>query len=432
MKEAKNTTTARPIEGATPVHLDFTTLLGAARAVEWERLGEGRLPLSRVLALSQLVEAIVLHDRLQFENGQDSDWKKHYYLFKGSYLFRAIEGEDFLDDCDLTDADEASVVNAMRWAVDAAKRLRVLPLRYAAHFRLDTYVGESDVDDPKNETALRHARVVRDSGDEVLVESFNRAKARMRRLGVGYSALHALFRVRLLEEKLVSNGSASYFPHFSRQPLVKFANDDLFEPKSWSVFQLRAERERLLGKVKMGARKQRTKDRLALALSPILLACLADAKRPEDIIQRALKLRTSKAAKAFREECRLAYILSHSAKAVSYGFKLGLQKRIEGIEEMLVEETADLMRPLARKLGDFCEVNIGASLPLDGSHPPNVTAGVKFKGQKSRDETATFLKNIVSDAMGIEAAREVIQEVFGVRLVADAKVVGWIVRERMR
>ena len=69
-----------------PTHLDFTTLYAAALALSTDILKNQGLPLSRLLALNQLLESIVLHDSLQYELGNTPDWIPYREALESSII----------------------------------------------------------------------------------------------------------------------------------------------------------------------------------------------------------------------------------------------------------------------------------------------------------------------------------------------------------
>lgn len=72
-----------------PVQLDYTTLYGAALCLEASG-PTGATLLSRLLSLSQLVEALVLHDRLEYEVGFTTDWQPYREALERSALYKHI------------------------------------------------------------------------------------------------------------------------------------------------------------------------------------------------------------------------------------------------------------------------------------------------------------------------------------------------------
>ena len=83
------------MEESKPTHLDYTTVYGSARAVSAADLGSG-LPLSRLLSLSQFIEAIVLLESLTFELGTSELWRPYADALMNSVLMGFLNREKWI------------------------------------------------------------------------------------------------------------------------------------------------------------------------------------------------------------------------------------------------------------------------------------------------------------------------------------------------
>ncbi len=80
-------------------HLDFTTVYGAVRSIDQDELENG-LPLSRLLSLSQFIEALVLFENITYELGLSDLWIRFSEMLKKSLLIRVIGDQQWLKPLD--------------------------------------------------------------------------------------------------------------------------------------------------------------------------------------------------------------------------------------------------------------------------------------------------------------------------------------------
>jgi hypothetical protein len=109
-----------------PTHLDFTTVYGAARAINNSELASG-LPLSRLLSLSQFVEALVLHERITYELNTSAIWRPYSDLLLNSELLKIIGTEDWFKPLEQIDIDDEISLSVVRGAIDKMAQLSVAP-----------------------------------------------------------------------------------------------------------------------------------------------------------------------------------------------------------------------------------------------------------------------------------------------------------------
>lgn len=395
-----------------PVHLDFTCLFGAAQAIEPAELRKTVLPFSRLLSLSQFVEALVLHERLQFELGSTPDWEKYRAALETSTLYR-LSGELRLPLRPYeqqVDARQEDILAAATWAAEQAVVVPVEPIEHAIRFRSGTYDGIGNILDVQNPMLARYLNVIRESGDGRLNEKVADAIAHLTDNHVGCMGLHVLMRVKLLEDHLGQTNAANYFPHFSRQPLIVCVNDPLFRLKSWTIDLIRRRREEILA----GNEPGRGTDNLALALSPIFLACMAEARAPEEIVEKACCLRETPAAREYREECLNIYRATFVEDSGAIGkFKSKIREKIEGLRSVLP--------------------NFGAreEFVTEWSVSGKIAELLGWKAMLRRttsranigDRTCVFLSDVLSQTIGIMSAQEKIATLFGVDVRYDAGVI---------
>lgn len=231
----------KPIEFSLPVHMDYTSIYGAARSIESSEVNQGRLPFARLLALSQFVESLVIHDQLQYELGTSADWAPYQEALQSTRLMRLVKELDLplVAYTEQIDAEDDAVLKAARWAAQNALTVPITPLEWAVRFRSGTYDDISNISDTKNPMLERFIATIENSGDSDLNRDFQAAMGRLSDNHVGPLGFHVLMRVRLLESHLIEQNIANYLPHFSRQPLIVATQDRNAEIKRWSIDLIR-------------------------------------------------------------------------------------------------------------------------------------------------------------------------------------------------
>jgi len=190
----------KPIEFSLPVHLDYTSIYGAARAIEASEVKQGHLPFARLLALSQFVESLVIHDQLQYELGTSSDWQPYQEALHSTKLMHLAEELDLplFAYTEQVDAEADAVLNAAHWAAATTLTVPLSPLEWAVRFRSGTYDGISNIADAKNPMLERVIAIINESGDADLHRDFEAAMGRLSDNHVGPLGFHVLMRIRLL------------------------------------------------------------------------------------------------------------------------------------------------------------------------------------------------------------------------------------------
>lgn len=404
-----------PLEFALPVHIDYTTLYGAARAIEPSEVSQGHLPFARLLALSQFVESLVIHDQLQFEVGTSPDWRPFQDALHSSRLMRLVNelGLPVFPFQEQVDAEDDAVLRAARWATQKALTVPIAPVAWAVRFRSGTFDGVSNIVDASNPMLDRWLTIIKRCGDNELNQKTQAAMARLSDNHVGPLGFHVLMRIRLLESYLVEGNIANYLPHFSRQPLIVATQERTAQIKRWSIDMIRSRREELL----VGNEPEAEKDALSIKLSPVLLACMAKAKHPEDIIDQAIALRETKEARDYRQECRnVAATAFAGDEALVQEYKLRVRKKLQALKVALSgEEVRDEyvsqcgVRPSLLNLFIFSAVR----------------RTIRPAGIKVGDHTSVFLNRILNHAMGVISSQQRLSEIYGIAVDYDADVLTW-------
>jgi hypothetical protein len=396
-----------------PLHLDFTTLFGAALAIEEKALRQDGLPLSRLLALSQLVEGIVLNESLQFELGTSDLWRPYREALESTLLFHLVREHALpLIPCEEeVDASELAIARAGDWAASAALAAPIETLEWAVRFRSGTYDAISTIVDRTSPITSLYLQILRKSPDKAFRCRLESALQRLQSNEVGVLGLHVLMRVRLIEMYFVDAGRAHYAPHYSRQPLLLATGDEMERLHSWSMDELREKREAIFGLTE----PTRATDVLALALSPIFLACIDKARSPAQVLDAACALRVSRAATEYRRE--ISQINERSAdegESAVQLFKMRLRLAIENVRDLLFE------RGVRQEYIREWNVKLGPSIPLGWgvSWRRNWSANL-FPG----DRAALFLSDVLSQALGVLSAQNKIGQVFDVPVAYDTHVI---------
>jgi hypothetical protein len=407
----------------TPVHIDFTTLYGAALCIERSVIESEGVPVSRLLSLSQLVEAIVLHDRLEFELGNTADWGPYREALEKKTLYRLISAGGFpLRPSEVqVDGSENEIVEAARWVVEYGREVELRRLKWATRFRSGTYDAFSHASDQKNPVVRHYLDVVDSVGEAQLSGDLEELIRYLQINDVGLLGVHVLMRWRLIQQALIDTHLSNYSPHFSRQPLVA-ALDPLMQVKEWTMEQLALKRVEIL----RGVEPTGYEDPLAVAISPILQACLRDAKTPLDILENALAIRTAPSAYYYRAECReLLERSSLENESVILKYKIRVADRLRDLSRLLFEKGSG--REVVRQLSfDSTKViPVGYNVAMRWTTRKNEVAG---------DRAMTFLRDIFDDSLDFLNMAGRIQEIFGGPLRYDAPLIGCMLpgSEQMR
>lgn len=388
-----------------PTHLDFTTLYAAALALSSDARKTDGLPLSRLLSLSQLIESIVLHDSLQYESADTPYWVPYRDALDNSIITRL--GSDFgvpLMPATQVDSDESTILTAVGKAADAIKSMDPEPLRWAVQLRSRTFASVPNVTDTENPVHKRYLELAHSVDDATLREDLSHSLSRLRRSGISVLGLHVLVRLILHEAHWVAGGRANYYPHFSRQALLAKLDNAAISTQNWTMTELAKARGRIVEVVT----SDEPVDPLARSLSPIFIACLANAKRPEDIIDEALNLRNSATAVEYRKE-RDEVLASGSLTL----YRTRLALRLNDLRDLLFERGTEVAyeRRLEFK---FSWMPVGWTYAVKRSHRP-----ARFPG----DQAAFFIGDVILQSLGVIHSADKIRGIFGMPVTYDTGVI---------
>lgn len=388
-----------------PVHLDFTTIYGVALSLESSVIRREGLPLSRLLSLSQFVEALVLHESLQFELAETAEWRPYCDSLRQTMLFDLVKDRTLplTPTSSLADESPEAVVQAATWAVEILPKLPLQALEWAVRFRPGTYDTVPTVrDDRQNPVTERYFNLIRRSGDAQLRSRFNSVVQYLGANEVSPLALFVLIRLNLLEGSLLAATGANYEPHYSRQPLFVAATDWSTQVQTWTMDQLARKRSELIEQNEPG----RQLDPLGRYLSPVFLACVSSAQTPYEIITRAIELRESSAAKAYRAECRklMGEVRTKGEQEIQK-YKTRIRVKIDDLRNFLFEH--DVKAEISRNWAAV----LGLRVPLEW--------GISWRQSKpavshSGDEAVIFLSEVLSQALGVLHAERHIRRIFGI------------------
>jgi hypothetical protein len=397
-----------------PVHIDYTSIYGASLAIEPNQLESLYLPFSRLLAFSQLIEAVVLHDRLQFELGVTDDWGLYRDRLLKSNLMKLITSFDapILPYEYQVDSDLSEVLSAAEWAAKQCFSIPLSPIEWAVRFRSGTYEALQPIQDAKNPMIEKHILAIRKNGNAILNQNVDQAILHLSANHVGILGFHILMRIYLLESHFVQGNRANYLPHFSRQPLCKIADDPTCELKFWTMRQISAQRVSDFDYID----KHIAQEDLSLHLSPIFLACLKNVTSPEGVFERAIEIRESPSARRFRQECQMCY-----AEYISIGESalIGIQTRIKNVLKGLNNE----LNPQRKRKESISEVSVQGSVLNLIRARKTIRHTESFLPRK--DDAALFLNDILLDAKAIFSATEAIERIFRIKVQFDSNVLTW-------
>ena len=406
-------------EDPLPTHLDFTTLYAAALALDDETRKREALPLSRLLALSQLIESIVLHESLQYELGSTPDRWPYREALESSVIAKLPTefGVPLLPADEQVDAEETLVVHAIKEAVRDAEIVPMQLLRWATEMRRGTYTALLNVTDYKNPQIERYLEIARSVADPAFQDDLRSCFSLLNGNEVGQLGFHVLVRLKLQEAFWVARGKANYYPHFSRQPILAKLGMAGLSIDEWTMSEATAARVKIFERVRPGdaGDSYDSGDPLAKTLSPIFLACLANAKTPEDLIDEASALRNSDAAVMYRrerDEVLSAHDGGEAGSVMLYQNRLAM--RIDDLRELIFERGSSLTRESQFSLGFSLS---GPSLGLNHVYKKSRRVN-RFPG----DQGAIFLGDVISQSLGVLKAADKIREVFGVRANYDTRV----------
>lgn len=390
-----------------PTHLDFTTLYAAALALSTDTRKTEGLPMSRLLALSQLVESIVLHDSLQYESADTPYWAPYQDALDNSIVSRL--GRDFgvpLRASAPVDSDESSVLYAIGEAAKAIRTMTLEPLRWAVQLRGGTFAAVPNVTDLDNPVHSRYLELARSVDDPSLRDDLSEGLLLLRNNGVSVLGLHVLIRLILHQAHWVSGRRANYYPHFSRQALLAKLGNPCVSTENWTMSELAKAR----GKIAEMVTSDQPVDPLARSLSPIFIACLANARRPEDIIDEAIDLRNTGAAIEYRKE--RDEVLASSVDGDQMRYRARLALRLSELRDLLFERGSEVAYE-RRWVFQLSWIPVGWTYAVKRSDRP-----ARFPG----DRAALFIGDVILQSLGVIQSADRIREIFGTSVTYDTGV----------
>lgn len=387
-----------------PTHLDFTTLYAAGLALSADaRRAEG-LPLSRLLALSQLIESIVLHDSLQYELADTPYWAPYRDALDNSII--SSLGREYgvpLTSAAPVDEDDSSVLTAIGRAATAIRTMPLEPLRWAVQLRSGTFAAVPNVTDLQNPVHTRYLELAHSVDDTALRDDLRHSLSLLGDNGISVLGLHVLVRLILHETHWVVGGRANYYPHFSRQALLAKLDCGRVLTESWTMSELAKARGRIVDVVT----SDKPVDPLERSLSPIFIACLANAERPEDIIDEAIDLRNSAAAIEYRKE-RDEVLASDSLTL----YRTRLALRLNDLRDLLFERGSEVAYERRWEFR-LSWIPVGWTYAVKKTHRP-----ARFPG----DRAAFFIGDVILQSLGVIQSSDRIREIFGTPVTYDTGV----------
>ena len=384
-------------------HLDFTTLYGAASMFKNDS-GVVDVTLRRLLCLSQFIESIVLHDLITYEVGTSKEWEKYTEALLASPLITNAKkhglpvrplGQQF-------DNDESALIKAIRNVVEYIESIPLAPLFWALQFRKGTFSAISTIQDNNNPVIKKYIDVANSIEDLSFKNKFQNGISKLKRNEIGSTGFAVLVRLELLQNSLVSEGKSNYYPHYARQPIIANLNANEQSVIPWSMQSLNKLREKAIEGINS------PEDTLAKSLSPIFIACLDNAKYPDDIIENAMKIRVSKEAKGYRNEVRKA--ISSSFDQVEYKINLD---RIMSLEKLL-----NANKPKVEYLRQW-NISLKA-IPLGYT-----CAGKRTLPRTDRvgDRTAIFFSDILRQSLAFVDSSQKLSEIFRANFKFDTSII---------
>lgn len=395
-----------------PTHIDFTTVYAAALALDENVRRKEGLPLSRLLALSQLIESIVLHESLQYELGNTPDWSPYRAELEKSIISRLPTefGVPLLPAVEQIDADESSVLSAIKRAAVAVNDMRLDLLYWAVQLRSGTYSAIPRIKDVDNPTLKRYMELAYSVDDPALQTSLRGCLSLLNDNEIGPLGLQVLVRMLLHEAFWVDGGRANYYPHFSRQPLVASLGRTHAPIEKWTMERLLETREKIIQE----AAPEQPADMLSHSLSPIFIACLARSKRPEDLVDEANELRNSDAAIEYRKE-RDVVLASYRGgdSGLLMHYRVRLSERLTNIRDLLFERGSDVAVERQSAFRLIPGVSFGWTRAVK-----KVRRIDRFCG----DRAVTFLGDVVLQSLALLRSADKIREVFKTSATYDTRI----------
>jgi hypothetical protein len=209
--------------------------------------------------------------------------------------------------------------------------------------------------------------------------------------------LHVMFRLYFLDEWLALEEGVSYYPNFSRNVLIEQVLVRSKRPREymrWAIKELNKKRESVIADLM----EDDEVEKAIYKLSPIFISCLVGAQHPLNVIDNAMYLRDSKAAKKIRKVNR--ELSSSSVKGE--------------------DKTMQLRRELRNALVEFDEINTEKrKFDISGSADVSIMGpkiGISIKKtikDKSLFSNTAFLIEILSSSISMVNTMDAVEHVFG-------------------
>ncbi len=370
-------------------YVDVTTLLGAINGLGLLRpTDDGPTSLHVIASLSQFVEILVLHDRLVYESSRNRLHQPYEKAILDSRLADHLGGRILSPFASAICGAEAKQA-ALEWAVAVSDRISQSEFEFAVAPRDSIYGcieranGIADRANPYTSELFESAI---DCGSELFRKRLTQAEGKLGRL-----SLHVLARVHMLHKWLTSESGISYVPHYSRVPLIKnalSAGTQSARFTRWALDEVEKHRRRVVDRVT----DESERGPWDLELSPIFLACLPGARYPLEILDNALRLRSSTSASQLR---RLCARLQANAQA--------------GIDPT-VATRADLVAALAALDDEARRQSGGVQFKLEV--PPRISISRTWTRDRSRPGVSLFV-DVFSLSLSIVHTRNALAAVFG-------------------
>lgn len=392
----------------TGVHIDLTTLLGAVDALKMIPETQ-RMPItfSHLLTLSQLFDSIVLHDKVYYEISDTPQIKPYDQVIQDS-LIANILGHDILVGHQNPLVDDSFKYTGIVWAINNISKVSPESFAYSllpreSHYR--AVMHREGVPDTKNPHTKDIFETARREGDGKLAESIDSTLQYLEMNNIGRMGLHIMYRLFHFNEWLSIEKDLSYYPNYSRIPLV---NDALVLRKRtrdfryWALDEIKKKKEFLIADIT----DEEEIDDYVFKLSPIFIRCLKGAKHPLDLIENAMRLRDDIAVKKIRK-------LYKKLSKDSYHDEIELSIRQE-LRSALDSFNAHDVKNRS------VTIALNSSISLSG-----FGVGISIKktltNNKKPSNIAFFIETLESSLFMVNAL-EAIEEVFGPVSLEDQRI----------
>ena len=325
-------------------NIDFTTLFGSSLGFQNDIIAKKGLSLSRLLNISNLVESIVLNSKIQFELGNTPIWEPYRDSLEKTILYQILSKERKMLSIieEPIDNDEILIGDLLKTISNEIYEEDLKSLKWAVSFRggifneLREFPRLNTFDDNTNNSFTdRYLNVIKETFTKTEQQDFIKAVKYLEDNQIGIIGIHVLMRIALWERKIIERENSIYSPHFSRQPLI-YSSNNITNHKTiheWNMDKLK-ECSRSLKYNTLNLKK----DELIDYLSPVFIACLDNAKNPMGIIENALRIRNSKYAKIYRNECESLIIDEINERNIDINqYKINMVDKMKNLNDFLFD-----------------------------------------------------------------------------------------------